>query len=282
MKIRAGKSSSRRGHVRGRASRPGKGGFTLIEMIGVMAVMAILAAVLVPNALKSIDRAAIRAEAETLRNLGEHSKLYLRDYASAPLVANWNTSVGSYASLSPAEVLTNKRQMTRVYVLEPVTAPAIPQRALIVSSMRTGVAPQSAAYIGANATRFNDVWNWNTSSTPFAAPAGWGAWNAANVEYLVIERINFSPVYRTDLQAYAVSLRNLSGGSVSYRITRANGTVAAAVTLAAGTSTTVTPLYPRDQLSLYRAAGAVNLDFTYVVSTTGKTFEFSSTNWIAQ
>jgi hypothetical protein len=148
--------------------------------------------------------------------------------------------------------------------------------------MRTGVAPQTAAYIGTNGTRFSDVWNWNTSGSPFAAPAGWGAWNAANIEYLVIERINFAPVYRTDLQPFTVSLRNLSGGSVSYRITRANGTVAAAVTLTAGTSATVTPLYARDQLSLYRAAGAVNLDFTYIVSTTGKTFEFSSTNWIAQ
>lgn len=256
-----------------------RAGFSLLEMIGVLAVMAVLATVLVPNAVKSIDRVAVRSEVETVRNLGEQAKLYLRDSATMPTAVSWNSVLGAYASLSPAELLTNRRQMNRVYVVDPVVAN---QRALLISSMRTGVAPQTAAYVGANGTRFSDVWNWNTTGVPFAAPAGWGAWNADNIEYLVIERINFSSVYRTDLQAYTVSLRNLSGGSVSYRITRANGAVAAAVTLAAGTSATVTPLYSRDQLSLYRSAGAVNLDFTYIVSTTGKTFEFSSTNWIAQ
>lgn len=255
-----------------------RAGFSLIEMIGVMAVMAILATVLVPNALKSIERSAVRTEAETLRNLGEQAKLYLRDAATMPTAANWNTVLGTYASLSPAELLTNRRQMNRVYVLDPVAAN---QRALLISSMRTGVAPQTAAFIGANGTRFSDVWNWNTSGSPFAAPGGWGAWNAANIEYLVIERINFAPVYRTDLQAYTVSLRNLGTGTTSYRLIRANGSTVVG-NISAGTSVALTSLYARDRVELYKAASQFTLDLTYVVSTTGKTYDFNGTNWLPQ
>jgi prepilin-type N-terminal cleavage/methylation domain-containing protein len=288
MNTRSEKTFPRVGRVRDNAPYPGNTGFTLIEMIGVMAIMAVLATILVPNTLKSIERAAVRAEVETLRNLGEQAKLYLRDNAVPPTAANWNTVLGTYSSLSPGDILTNRRQMNRIYVVDPVAAN---QRALMVSSMRSGLlrqaappdtAPQVAAYIGANATRFNAVWNWNTSAVPLTVPAGWGAWNVDNIEYLLIERVNFTPVYRTDLQSFTVSLRNLSGAAVSYRITRANGTILSPVTVPASASTTVTPLYPKDQLSLYRAAGAVNLDFTYIISTTGKSYDFAGTNWLPQ
>jgi prepilin-type N-terminal cleavage/methylation domain-containing protein len=279
MKTRPENSFPRVGRVIPNAPYLGNAAFTLIEMIGVMAIMAIMAATLAPNVLKSIERAAVRAEADTLRALGEQARLYLRDNAVPPTAANWNTVLGTYASLSPAEILTNRRQMNRVYVADPVAAN---QRALIVSSMRTGVATQTAAYIGANGTRFSDVWNWNTSAVPLTPPPGWGAWTRDNIEYLLIERVNFASVYRTDLQASAISLRNLSGATVSYRITRANGTVLPPVNLTAGTSTLVTPLYPKDQLALFRAAAAVNLDFTYVVGTTGKTYDFAGANWLPQ
>ena len=53
----------------------GAAGFTLIEMIGVLAIMAVLASVLVPNVLHTLDRAALSAEATTLANLGEQTKL---------------------------------------------------------------------------------------------------------------------------------------------------------------------------------------------------------------
>ena len=53
-------------------------GFTLIELIGMCVIMTILAGVIAPNAMKSIERAAIRAEDQTLTNLGGQVELYLR------------------------------------------------------------------------------------------------------------------------------------------------------------------------------------------------------------
>lgn len=271
-----------------------RAGFSLIEMIGVLAIMAILATIMVPNVLRSLERAAVRAEVETARNLGEQAKLYLRDFGFPPnsaasnpptTVTSWNSQIATYASLSALDIFTNKRQMQRVYVTEPATFPALPQRALIISSMRTGVAPQTAAYIGANMTRFNDVWNWNTAAFPTVPPTGWGVWNNGNIEFLVIERINFSQVYRTDLASYTVILQNLSSTptlrTVSFRILNPDGSTRLQNTgvppnPTAGWQQTIT-LGAKERLNLYDQPGCplASLDYTYVGGNGQKTFDYT-------
>lgn len=255
--------------------------FTLVEMIGVMAVMTILASVMTPNILRSIERAAVRAEGETLRALGEQLKLYLRDNAVLPTTAvpptlpNWTTQLATYSSINSADILTNRRQMPRLYVPDPVAAN---QRALLLSSMRTGIALPTAASIAAN---FSVIWN--TANGAIPAAGGWAAWNANNIEYLSIERISFAEVYRTDLQTFSVTLNNVGPATASYQITRANGTVLPVVNLIAGATTSpALSLQPKDRLNLFRAASGVTLNYSYVISTSGKTFDFNGTNWIPQ
>jgi type II secretory pathway pseudopilin PulG len=249
-------------------------GFTLVELIGVLAIIAIMTAVIAPNALHSIERAAVRAEADTLHNLGEQVKLYLRDTAAVPTSANWNTVLATYASLSPTDLLTNRRQMTRIYVPDPIVAN---QRAMLLSSMRNGVALPAAATISGS---FATVWNTADGNVP--AAGGWVAWNVNNIEYLVIERINLSAIYRTDLLSYTITLNNKGAGTVSYNLVLADGTIQAAVNIIAGATATLTNRRARDRVNLYRAAGGVTLDYSYVLSTTGKTFDFNGTNWIPQ
>ena len=255
-------------------------GFTLIEMIGVIAIMSILAAAVAPNALRSIERAAVRAEADTLHNLGEQVKLYLRDTAVAPTSANWNTvfANANYVALSPTDLLYNRRQsqlgpITRIYVPDPVAAN---QRAMFLSSMRNGIALPSLANIS---NYFKNIWDTTDGIVPGTQPglpaAGWGAWNVDNIEYLVIERVNLGTVYRTDLQNYPFTLNNKGTTTVSYEIVPATGPRqwGDIDTTALGKIKSFN-LRPRDQLNLYRAAGRVTLDYSYVVSTGGKTFEF--------
>jgi len=283
-------------------------GFTLIEMIGVLAVMAIIAATITPNALRMLDRAAVRAEADTLHNLGEQVQLYLRDNGIAPTAANWNTVLATYASLSPADLLYNRRQnipavppnnpltqtnvavangqnfITRVFVVDPVAAN---QRAMFISSMRNGVRlpnnllPTPTPTI--TAADFATIWSTINGSVPTAT--GWNvAWNVANIEFLVIERVNLSSIYRTDLQNLSITLNNKGSVIVSYILVLANGTVQPAVNIAVG-ATTMPPLTlrPKDRLNLYRAADGVTLDYSYMVSTSPKTFDFKDgTNWTPQ
>jgi prepilin-type N-terminal cleavage/methylation domain-containing protein len=298
----------------------GKFGFTLIEMIGVLAIMAILAAAITPNALRTLDRAAVRAEADTLHNLGEQVKLYLRDNGIAPTAANWNTVLATYASLSPADLLYNRRQnipdvppndprtqtdvvyangrnfITRVFILEPVVFPALPTKAMLISSMRNGVLLPAALLPTPNpsisAVDFASVWSTPDGYVPVVP--GWAAWNNY-AQFLVIERINLAPVYSTDLQRLTITLNNktpvaavppapaVPATDASYIVVLANGTAQPRQTVAANTSTTLPPLHPRDRIDLYRVTSSGFPDSSYVLSAGSKTsFDFNGTNWLPQ
>ena len=257
-------------------------GFTLIEMIGVLAIMAILASVLTPNAVRSLDRAAVNAEVQTLQNLGTQVKLYLSANGTAPTPANWTVTVGNFADISPADIATNKRQMARVYLTDPAAVPT--QRVIILSSMRSGLALPTAANIN-TALRFQDIWQTADGSLPTALSwGGWAAWNAVanSGEFLVIERVNLSPVYNTDLQSLTITLNNRGAATASYNIVLADGTVQLAVNVLAGGTAILPNRRPKERFNLYRAAGGVTLDYSYVLSTTGKTFDFNGVNWIPQ
>jgi type II secretory pathway pseudopilin PulG len=214
--------------------------FTLIELIGVMAIMAIMASVLVPNVLRSIDRAAVAAEVQTLHHLGAQVKLYLQANAQPPITAlppatpNWSTQLATYADLNPADVATNRRQVARTYVLEPVTSPLVSPRAMIISSMRSELAPPAAASINTFA-RFDDIWQTADGQLPTGASAGlWAGWSAVDGsgEYLLIERINLQGIYKSDFATFTVVLVNKSvSKAVSYQLVLAGGAVQPVVNL---------------------------------------------------
>ncbi len=257
-------------------------GFSLIELIGVLAIMAILASVLVPNALRAIDRAAVSAETQTLANLGQEVKLYLRDQGSLPVPANWSTAIAGYADLSPANVAANPRNQSRVYLADPASSPSL--RVILLSSMRAGLDLPTAAAIS-TPQAFQDIWQTADGSVPPSANwAGWGAWGAVanSGNFLVIERVNLSPVYDTDLQSLTITLNNRGAAAASYNLVLANGSSQAPVDVAAGQTVVLSNQVPRVQVNLFRSSGGIALNYSYVVSTTGKTFDFNGTDWIPQ
>ena len=256
--------------------------FSLIEVIGVLAIMAIMASVLVPSAIKSVQQAAISAESQTLGNLGTELALYLRDQGSVPTAANWTTSLGAYANLSPANIAKNSRNVARVYITDPATSPT--QRVLLLSSMRGNLALPTAANIG-TAAKFQQIWQTADGSVPPASSwAGWTAWGAvANAgNYLVIERVNLLPVYDTDLENLTLTLNNHSGAAASYSVTQVNGTVVGPVNIAAGRTLALANEIPRVVITLYSQPGGQSPNYTYVVSSSGKTFDFDGANWTPQ
>ena len=257
-------------------------GFSLIELIGVLAIMAILASVAVPNALRAIDRAAASAEAQTMANLGQEVKYYLRDQGVAPTAANWATAVAGYADLSPTGVATNSRNQARVYLTDPAGAP--PQRVLLLSSLRGGLDLPPAAAIATPAA-FQQIWQTPDGTVPDSSSwAGWDAWSAVagSGAFLVIERVNLASVYDTDLQSLTITLNNRGPATVSYNLVQPDGTIQGSVDVLAGATATLSRQVPRVQLNLYKAAGGVTLNYSYVVSTTGKTFDFNGTDWLPQ
>jgi len=197
------------------AKRPG---FTLIEMIGVLAIMAILAAVVTPSALQTLDRATIRAETDTLHNLGEQVKNFLKAKGWLPglnpIIASrlsWDQDLWNFADISSADLLTNKRQILRSYIYEPSTSP---KRVLILSCMHVGLTLPTATNLNTLAL-FDNVWNTTDGSVPPAGTswAGWAPWrtslNGAAGDYLVIERVNLLPISNTDLQTEVATVQTL-------------------------------------------------------------------------
>jgi len=259
-----------------------RAGFSLIEVIGVLAIMAIMASVIVPSAIKSIQQAAITAEQQTLGNLGTELTLYLRDQGSVPTAANWTTALAAYANLSPANLATNSRNVARVYIADPATTPS--QRVLLLSSMRKNLALPTAANIG-TAAKFQQIWQTTDGAVPPASSwAGWGAWGtvANSGGYLIIERVNLLPTYDTDLENLTLTLNNHSGATASYKVTQVSGTVVGPVNVAAGKTVSLGNEIPRVVLTLYSMAGGQSPNYTYVVSNSGKTFDFDGTNWTPQ
>jgi prepilin-type N-terminal cleavage/methylation domain-containing protein len=248
---------------------PGAAGFTLIEMIGVLAILAITASILVPNALRSLDQAAILAEGQTLANVGNEVPLYLRDVGSVPAVATWNTQIATYANLSPLDLATNRRGVARVYVTDPASSPT--PRVLILSSMRANLGLPAAAII--TAADFQTIWQTSDGSVPAATSwAGWNAWSAVanGGNYLVIERVNLQPLYLT------VTLNNLSAASANYSV----GSGGQLPVGAGGHKTLSEP--QGTVISLYNSGGT--LDYSYVVGAPGKTFNLSTAvpDWTPQ
>jgi len=263
-------------------------GFTLIEMIAVLAIMAILAAVVTPNVLHSIEVTAVKAEAENLRSLGNQVGLYLRDNGVLPTEGNnnWNNQLAVYSSLNAADILTNKRQnvipiaqwVPRVFVVDPIAAN---QRAMLISSMRYPVAIPSLANLKAN---FAGIWNTAENTVPPGAWVGWGAGPAPllnNIEYLVIERINLSPIYRNELQPFSVTLNHLGAGTVSYRVVPVSGAPTFGTLTSAAPNVTLSPLRSRDRVNLYSDPLGTVLKYSYVVSNSSKTFDYT-TGWAPQ
>jgi prepilin-type N-terminal cleavage/methylation domain-containing protein len=257
-------------------------GFSLIELIGVLAIIAILAGVIAPNVIKSVDRAAVRAEEETMSRLGEQLKLHLRDNGAPPTAANWTTALAAYADLAPANIATNPRGLSRRYIPDPATSPT--ERVLVLSSMRAGLNVPTSANIN-NATRFQQVWDTAAGSIPPSTSwAGWNAWTAVatSADYLVIERVNLLPVYLNHLQTQTITMNNTGGTTASYIIVPSGGSAQPAVNIAAGATVVVSTLRSRDRINLYSSAGGVGLVYTYVVSDSGRTFDFDGSKWMPQ
>ncbi|MGH8018224.1 MAG: hypothetical protein ACREIA_08025, partial [Opitutaceae bacterium] len=152
------------------------------------------------------------------------------------------------------------------------------------SGMRSGLTLPSNSSIN-TALRFQEIWDTPGGVVPPTTSwSGWSNWSAVanSGDSLVVERVNLAPVFRQDLQPFTITLNNTSGAVASYVIVSASGASGSAVNVGAGVSVVLSNLRARQRVNLYRAAGGSVLDYSYVVSDSGKTFDFDGTGWIPQ
>ena len=175
-------------------------GFTLIEVIGALAVLAILASLLVPVVVRQIDNAAWNQEVTNLGAISNAIVLQVLRNKTIPSTNTWFSDAAKWLDMSPAGVASNPRGYARQYLVDTTgwlgnpaaynpqstngTGAMVPSKARIILLSNIGSA------VPAPPPSFDDLWN-----TPDRmVPGSWAGWNG-KAEDLVVQRINLQPLF---------------------------------------------------------------------------------------
>ena len=175
-------------------------GFSLLEMIGVMAVMAILAGALAPSIFQMIEEGYQGAEAQSMETVAEALQDYVRYTKTIPTdqADNWTTAVADYAGLSPNRVRYNDKNFERRLYIDPdffggggggsgtffsqdqgLSNMPVSPRVMLVSSLDGAVRQRLNS-----ADRFDDVWNQESDA------------RIKESKTVFIERVNLAPLFK--------------------------------------------------------------------------------------
>lgn len=183
-------------------------GYSLIEITGVLTIIAILSAALVPSVLRQLDELTRRQEADHLSTLAQGLREYILSTRQIPAPATAFSNVAQQLGWSLYNVATNSRRQARLLLVDPnfqvgdTTAATLPYvqglygvsnvsnvRMMWVSSL-AGPLPGILSNPGTNAaTVFNLVWDTPEGVTPF----GWawdGDWNN-----ILVQRVNLGTLF---------------------------------------------------------------------------------------
>lgn len=92
-------------------------GFTLVELIGVLAILAILASFLTPSVINQLRNARRDAEDQQLKNIAQGIELYIRQTRSFP--ANLSVLNPDYVPISSGQLTNNGNGFLRYYFVQP-------------------------------------------------------------------------------------------------------------------------------------------------------------------
>src|SRR6266542_62615 len=188
---------------------PGQSCFTLVETIGVLAVIALLLAVIAPSVVRRLDHAAWTKETSDIQAIADSYTQYILRTKTIPGTNTWASSVSDQMNLPVSAITTNMRGYARAFLIDtnlkiganansvlpfgPQSASGSPKpvsaRVIIVSSL-SGALPLSSGVPSSN--EFNAIWNTADGAKP--ATSTWTTW-AGNGDDLRIKRLNLEPLF---------------------------------------------------------------------------------------
>ena len=145
-------------------------GFTLLELIGVLAVITILSTLVLPSVIHRLDAGNQDAEDENLEAIAKAIELSIRENRAWP--ANLASLSPNYLAMNTLHITQNKGGFPRYYVVHPDVsgfsnaAGLAPSdlgeaRFLLISNLKADAAPTIT-----NAAEFDTWWNTDETSTP--------------------------------------------------------------------------------------------------------------------
>ncbi len=191
-------------------------GFSLIEFIGVLSVVAILAALTVPVLIRQIDQAANTREAADLKAISDGLVHQILATRSIPRQANLPQAVATWTRQPVARIAKTPRGHARLLMVDEggwlvnvpwtqtsdgLTNSPASARLMIVSSISGGL-PTTPG-------NFADIW----ATADGANPPGW----TGRAEDLHIQRINLEPLFH-----HLVLVNRDPPGSARYAIDSTN------------------------------------------------------------
>jgi len=193
--------------------------FTLIEFIGVLAVITILVGLTLPSIIRRIDEAAKRRELSDLNAIHKAVKMGILQSRTISLT-NWAQGAANWSMMSASKVIQTPRGITRQLYSDPGCGlftstiiqtvdgfTNIPSQArlMLVSAIASPEPPAPPA----TAAAFEDVWNTPNGSIPSA----WTSWTGRGDD-VVVQRMNLAPLF------HRVVLFNRSSNTVGFAIDR--------------------------------------------------------------
>lgn len=207
-------------------------GFSLLEFIGVLTVIAILASVLAPPLIRQIDRAIAKQEAAQLQIFAEAFRDHVRRTRSIPDETGWISATSIESETPEEDVTTNARRNVRVFLIDPLleigeAGGGLPYvqskngsvalenpRLMILSSLDPHQPIPITSGVMEDAADFENIWN----TAPGETPVGWESlWK--NSEDLLIQRIYLGDLF------HHVILNSYSTPRGFYTIDDADSTV---------------------------------------------------------
>ncbi len=145
-------------------------GFTLVEMIGVLAILAILASFITPNVINQLRNARRDAEDTQLANIARGIELFIRQHHTFP--ANLAALSPDYVPVPPGQLTNNANGFLRYYDTKPSIdgytntiglAPAnlSDSRFILISDLTQNANPTLTTEAG-----FQDEWERDETGTP--------------------------------------------------------------------------------------------------------------------
>ena len=182
--------------------------FSLIEFIGVLAVIAILAVALAPAMIRRISQANINREASDLATLADALKQQVLRQKTIPDAAGWVTLAQNELNLAPKNITTNAIGFARAFLIDPALTigsttagtlpfnqtsngvPSLPVsvRFLLVSSLYKALPVSNGVPSTAS---FSNVWN----TLDGVVPAGWPAEWSGKGDQLRVQRLDLGSLF---------------------------------------------------------------------------------------